>query len=111
MLPTRAHPPTPSAATRAPPPWVPCATGWASCAAALLRPSPTHSRSEGGNGAEAHLGEPVPVQWVAGGGQEEAETGGSGEQRAEAAVLGDQLPPRLRLGHERFHNIQPKVCP
>ena len=62
----------------------------------------------GGDGAEADLGEPAPVQRAAGGGEEEAETGVGREQRAEAAATGDQLPPRPRLRHERHTGALPQ---
>ena len=54
-----------------------------------------------GDGAEADLSEPAPLQRAAGGGEEEAEAGGSCEQCAEAAAPGDQLAPRPHFRHER----------
>jgi hypothetical protein len=47
-----------------------------------VRPS-VASGFEGGNGVEVDLGELVPVQWVAGAGQEEAKARDGGEQHAE----------------------------
>lgn len=62
----------------------------------------------GGDGAEADLGEPAPVQWAAGGGEEEAAAGVGREQRAEAAAAGDQFPPRPRLRHDRRPGALPQ---